>query len=136
MFGQSTQNLEKNLDIGGLNRTLAYMPQDFFYNSTNIQNNVEVCGNYDFNNVQQENNCATLTNIDPLTGKNDNGYSCFNRELCKNLAYAQMLNDTNTAHSKSNKEFTDTNTQYNLETINMTNLFVGIVGTILIMYYA
>jgi len=51
------------------------------------------------------------------------------------MAYSEMLDDMNNSHEKSNKGFKDTNTQYNLETINMTNLFVGIAATFLIMYY-
>ena len=135
MLGQSTQNLEKNVGQGANNLMLAYSPQDLFYSSTNIQNNSESCANYELNNIEQDNACITSTNIDPHTGNNDGGYSCFNRELCKNMKYSQTLNTLNKGHDKSNKGFTDTNTQYNLETINMTNLIVGICGTFLIMYY-
>ena len=135
MLGQSTQNLEKNVSTGATNLMLAYSPQDLFYRSTNIQENPESCSNYDLNSIEQDNACTNSTNIDPLSGGRDGGYSCFNRELCKNMYYAQILNNLNNNHDKSNKGFTDTNTQYNLETINMTNLIVGICATFLIMYY-
>ena len=135
MLGQSTQNLEKNVGIGANNLMLAYSPQDLFYNSTNIQKNTESCANYDLNSINEDNACITSTSINPLTGSHDGGYNCFNRELCKNMNYAKILNTINKGHDKSNKGFMDTNTQYNLETINMTNLIVGICGTFLIMYY-
>jgi hypothetical protein len=135
MLGQSSQNLEKNVGLGANNLMLAYSPQDLFYSSTNIQKNTESCAIYDLNNIQQDNACSTSTNIDPNSGNHDGGYSCFSRELCKNMNYAKTLDTLNASHDKSNKGFTDTNTQYNLETINMTNLIIGICGTFLIMYY-
>ena len=135
MFGQSTQNLEKNVITGNTDYVLAYSPKDLFFKSTGIQQNTEICANYEYNSLSQDDACNSSTNIDPITGNSDGGYSCFNRELCKNMAYSEMLDDMNNSHEKSNKGFKDTNTQYNLETINMTNLFIGILGTFIIMYY-
>jgi len=135
MLGQSTQNLEKNVGLGANNLMLAYSPQDLFYSSTSINKNSESCEIYDLNSIEQNNACSISTSIDPNSGNHDGGYHCFSRELCKNKNYAKTLDTLNSSHDKSNKGFTDTNTQYNLETINMTNLIVGICGTFLIMYY-
>ena len=135
MFGQSTQNLEKNINSGNTDFMVGYSPKDLFFNSTNIQQNTEICANYEYNNLFQDNACNVSPSIDPLTGIDDGGYSCFNRELCKNMAYSEILDGMNSSHEKSNKGFKDTNTQYNLETINMVNLITGIAVTFLIMYY-
>lgn len=135
MFGRSNQNLEKNINTGNTDFVIGYSPKDIFFKSTNIEQNTEICANYEFNSLSQDKACNTSTSIDPITGNNDGGYSCFNRELCKNMAYSEILDSMNNSHEKSNKGFKDTNTQYNLETINMVNLITGIAATFLIMYY-
>ena len=134
MLGESKNLLTTEINTGD-KYSITYSSNNLIYKNTNIEKDPSICANFNYTDNNEENNCINFTRYNPTNGKNDGGYSCYKRELCKNMAYSKMIDNSVKAHDKSNKEFTDVNTQYNLETINMINLITGIVGTFLIMFY-
>ena len=101
-----------------------YSPADFFYLNTDA--------------TPSESECKPIienTDLDCTNPQGGDVQKCYNKELCKNRELAQKISIMQSKNSGSNEKLANTKSLYNYEYLRTFNLGIGIVGTIVYIYY-
>mgnify|MGYP001185416535 CR=1 FL=1 len=108
------------------NFELNYTPYDFFY-STNRGDlpNETMCGVLEHQIKEGSINCEN----------NDNMLNCYQHELCKNKDLVNKMYKQRNDHATSNKSYDNLLMKYNYGILKTINLSVGIVGSLVFIYY-
>jgi hypothetical protein len=107
---------------------IEYSRDDFFY-LTNAPDMHK--GGCDFVKKATDGKCGSNLNTKDETSVR----MCYQNELCNNQDLVKKLYDANGKHSQYNTQLLDLQTKYQYKMLTALNLGVGIVGTILYVYY-
>ena len=134
VLGKSTTTTTQSIDNGIFNYVLPYNQNDFFAYSDISFENAEHCLNFDLNDNMVDKNCDENPTRDDLKLLDSDGNKinlekgyCYTRELCRNKAFADQIMSIDKTHSANDGRYLDVTTNTNLETLNITNLTVGIL---------
>ena len=144
VLGKATSTTQ-SIDNGLFNYVLPYNQNDFFAYSDITFEDASYCQLFKLDDADTNQAADSICDANPNNSnlkiyddKNEEitlkqGY-CYTRELCKNKEYADkiMLMDKN--HAANDGQYLDIVTHTNLETLNITNLFIGTVVMLVIAF--
>lgn len=133
ILGKATATTQ-SIDNGLFNYVLPYNQYDFYAYSEISFTDISYCPLLNINdNITDikcnENPLRTDLKLQDPSGNNialQNNY-CYTRELCKNKSYADRVISMDQTHSANDGQYLDILTNTNLQTLNITNLSVGII---------
>lgn len=133
VLGKATSTTQ-SIDNGLFNYVLPYNQNDFFAYSDISFANVQYCPMIDLNSKAIDRQCDENPLRTDLSFNDATGTPvalgesfCYTRELCRNKALADRIIETDQNHSANDGRYLDVITNTNLETLNITNLAVGIL---------
>jgi len=115
---------------GGI--TVGYSPTDFYYVMANEAVPTDVQCQTQYTTVLIPDASCIPTDSHWATNKDD----CLKKELCKNKANAQRIQNIQNNHLGSDQHFNDTMTLYKNEYAKMVNLSVGILVIAIVIFYS
>ena len=108
------------------NFELSYTPYDFYY-STNRED------------LPSENVCLVLEeekkNNDFVCGINSTSQKCYQYELCQNKHLVNKMYEQRNQHLTSEESYNDLYKKYQFGILKSINLSVGIIGSLVFIYY-
>lgn len=133
ILGKATMT-SNPIDNGDFNYVLPYNKSDFFSYSDEITFSDKTnCQYFNLNDANLDNLCKKNPNY-TMEIKDNSGNTvklkdkyCYSRELCKNKKIADDITNRDEIHASNNVKYLDTVTDTNLQTINITNLTMGII---------
>lgn len=140
ILGKATTTTQ-SIDNGLFNYVLPYNKYDFFSYSDISFSDIKKCSNFDFTDNSIDKKCDENPNRTDLTLKNSKGEEiklnsnyCYSRELCRNKLYADQIISLDQNHGANDGQYLDVLTHTNLQTLNITNLTVGIVAMLILAF--
>mgnify|MGYP001252773523 CR=1 FL=1 len=133
ILGKATATTQ-SIDNGLFNYVLPYNEHDFYAYSEISFTDISYCPLLKIKDEDVEKKCnenplrTDITLQDPI-GNNitlKNNY-CYTRELCKNKSYADQVISMDQTHAANDGQYLDILTHTNTQTLNITNLSVGII---------
>lgn len=117
---------------------VGYTPNDFYYvdaalNSDRLMPDESGCGNLILNG-------NTYSYSDPVwqdvceNNFIDNSFNCIQQQLCVNKDKAKKLQVIDSTHNGADKNYVDSKLNYEMTIMDIINLGIGIVLTIIIIY--
>lgn len=115
---------------------IGYTPNDFFYidaTTNGWSTDDAVCGN-----LKISGNTYSYTNpiwIDTCQNDfPDNSFNCTTQQLCLNKMNQAKIRAINSTHNGADKNYVDSKLKYEMTIMDIINLGIGIVFTIIIIY--
>jgi hypothetical protein len=110
---------------------IAYNPNDFYYVSSGIYNDISnTCPGF-LNDIEQWNTKCCISNPDKSASScptwNDNITNCFNFEVCKNKDYADKINSLENNNGGSDERQSNLQKQYPNEALKAINISASIL---------
>jgi hypothetical protein len=141
-FGISKQTFESSILPTGLqNNVVGYDQKNTLlysyknnsnFNANNCDPNTFLLDHSKIEYKRLDERCNLLFNT-PSTNTNDKS-KCYQREMCKNKNYADKIKSKSELHQNNIQSYIDSNTNFNIQIINIVNLSIGIVVTSVALY--
>lgn len=133
ILGKATTTTQ-SIDNGLFNYVLPYNKNDFFAYSDISFPDVNQCSKFNLDDTKIDKKCDENPERNDLILKDAKGNNivlqskyCYSRELCRNKAYADKIMAIDKNHSANDGQYLDVLTNTNLQTLNITNLSIGII---------
>lgn len=133
ILGKATTTTQ-SIDNGSFNYVLPYNKNDFFAYSNISFPDVNQCSKFTLHDTNIDKKCDENPTRDDLLLKDNKGNKielkskyCYSRELCRNKAYADTIMSIDNNHSANDGQYLDVLTNTNMQTLNITNLSIGII---------
>lgn len=138
VLGKATSTTQ-SIDNGMFNYVLPYNRYDFYAYSEISFTDASLCPLFDLTNKKIDNQCDMDPNRSDIklqdTAGNEvtlNANYCYTRELCRNKQYADQVMSMDKKHAANDGQYLDIVTNTNLQTLNITNLSIGIIAMLVL----
>ena len=116
--------------------TVAYSPNDFFYNTSSMMPRDNECKTMIKSKVYWDDKCCIdKSDKSSCTTWNDNSGNCYKYELCKNKMYSALANKMQNSNSGSDERVANIKKQYEYAILNTVNLTSGIAVILYLSFY-
>jgi len=106
--------------------SLEYTPSDYYY----LTNSAD---------LPSTNKCTDLLTTDAPSCEGATDplilQKCYKSELCRNQALVEQMYEKRGKHSKADAKLLDFKSKYQFEIVTSINLGIGIIGTLVYIYY-